>query len=71
MNAFFEHHKDSILFGYRCFDRVLLDRRPSLDLAVLAAWTDRLGDREQFPDPQGRKKTLRPSEKTNLRRIIA
>jgi hypothetical protein len=48
MNAFFEHHKDSILFGYRCFDRVLLDRRPSLDLAVLAAWTGpEIG--EQFP----------------------
>ena len=25
MNAFFEHHKDSILFRYRCFDRVLLN----------------------------------------------
>ena len=24
MNAFYEHHKDSIRFGYRCFDRVLL-----------------------------------------------
>jgi hypothetical protein len=27
MNAFYEHHKDSIRFGYRCFDRVL--RPPS------------------------------------------
>jgi hypothetical protein len=26
MNAFYEHHKDSIRFGYRCFDRVLLNR---------------------------------------------
>jgi hypothetical protein len=25
MNAFYEHHKDSIRFGYRCFDRVLLN----------------------------------------------
>ena len=24
MNAFVEHHKDSIQFGYRCFDRLLL-----------------------------------------------
>jgi hypothetical protein len=25
MNAFVEHHKDSIRFGYRCFDRILLN----------------------------------------------
>jgi hypothetical protein len=25
MNAFFEHHKDSIRFSYRCFDRILLN----------------------------------------------
>jgi hypothetical protein len=25
MNAFFEHHKNSIRFGYRCFDRILLN----------------------------------------------
>ena len=25
MNAFFEHHQDSIQFGYRCFDRILLN----------------------------------------------
>jgi hypothetical protein len=25
MNAFVEHHKDSIRFGYRCFDRLLLN----------------------------------------------
>lgn len=25
MNAFFEHHKDSIQFSYRCFDRILLN----------------------------------------------
>src|ERR1700740_576554 len=25
MHAFFEHHKDSIRFGYRCFDRLLLN----------------------------------------------
>jgi len=23
MNAFYEHHKSSIKFGYRCFDRIL------------------------------------------------
>lgn len=25
MNAFYEHHKDSIRFHYRCFDRILLN----------------------------------------------
>jgi hypothetical protein len=25
MNAFVEHHKNSIQFGYRCFDRMLLN----------------------------------------------
>jgi len=25
MNAFYEHHKDGIQFGYRCFDRLLLN----------------------------------------------
>jgi hypothetical protein len=25
MNAFYEHHKSSIEFGYRCFDRMLLN----------------------------------------------
>jgi hypothetical protein len=25
MNAFYEHHKNSIQFGYRCFDRLLLN----------------------------------------------
>src|ERR1700746_276695 len=25
MNAFYENHKDSIRFGYRCFDRILLN----------------------------------------------
>jgi hypothetical protein len=25
MSAFNEHHKDSIRFGYRCFDRILLN----------------------------------------------
>jgi hypothetical protein len=25
MNAFYEHHKNSILFNYRCFDRILLN----------------------------------------------
>ena len=25
MNAFVEHHKDSIQFRYRCFDRILLN----------------------------------------------
>ena len=26
MNSFYEHHKDSIRFHYRCFDRILLHR---------------------------------------------
>jgi hypothetical protein len=25
MNAFCEHHNDNIRFGYRCFDRLLLN----------------------------------------------
>ena len=25
MNAFYDHHKDNIAFGYRCFDRLLLN----------------------------------------------
>ena len=25
MNAFYDHHKDSIRFGYRCLDRILLN----------------------------------------------
>jgi hypothetical protein len=25
MNTFYEHHKDSINFAYRCFDRILLN----------------------------------------------
>ena len=25
MNAFIEHHQDNIRFGYRCFDRLLLN----------------------------------------------
>src|SRR5271155_839790 len=25
MNAFYEHHRDSIRFGYRCLDRILLN----------------------------------------------
>ena len=25
MNAFYEHHQDSIRFRYRCFDRILLN----------------------------------------------
>jgi len=25
MNAFYEHYKSSIEFGYRCFDRILLN----------------------------------------------
>ena len=25
MNAFYEHHRDSIRWGYRCFDRILLN----------------------------------------------
>jgi hypothetical protein len=25
MNAFYEHHKHSIRFGHRCFDRILLN----------------------------------------------
>ncbi len=25
MNAFYEHRQDNIRFGYRCFDRILLN----------------------------------------------
>ena len=34
MNAFHEHHQDSIRFGYRCFDRILLNPP---DLCILYA----------------------------------
>ena len=39
MNSFYEHHQDSIRFGYRCFDRILLNasvdtqNRPLIDTA--------------------------------------
>jgi hypothetical protein len=29
MNAFYEHHQDSIKFRYGCFDRILLNRASS------------------------------------------
>src|ERR1700674_4381143 len=35
MNAFYQHHKDSIRFGYRCFDRI--DPAQRADPAVSAA----------------------------------
>ena len=25
MNTFYEHHENSIRFGYRCFDRILIN----------------------------------------------
>ena len=25
MNAFYQHHKDNIIFHYRCFDRILIN----------------------------------------------
>ena len=28
MNTFYEHHHDSIRFGYRCFARILLNGLP-------------------------------------------
>ena len=33
MNVFYEHHKDSIRFRYRCFDRIVLNAcvQPFLD----------------------------------------
>ena len=34
MNSFFEHHKDSIRWQYRCFDRILLN---GIDSAIPAA----------------------------------
>jgi hypothetical protein len=35
MNTLYEHHKDKLRFGYRCFDRILLDGliQPFLELA--------------------------------------
>jgi hypothetical protein len=38
MNVFYKHHRDSIRFGYRCFDRILLDGLPAVSAA-------RAGDR--------------------------
>jgi len=46
MNAFYEHHKDSIRFGYRCFDRLLLNgiiqsfRQPERVLGFFNAYRD-------------------------------
>jgi hypothetical protein len=36
MNAFYEHHQDSIRFGYRCFDRILINglTNPSSNLSA-------------------------------------
>ena len=39
MNAFREHQKNSIRFGYRCFDRILLCRL-TLKFFYRGAWHD-------------------------------
>ena len=65
MNAFYEHHKDSIEFGYRCFDRLLLNgliqplQQPERVLGFFNAYRDgmRVTHRSlteianQLPDP--------------------
>jgi hypothetical protein len=46
MNAFYEHHKSSIEFGYRCFDRLLLNgliqpfQQPERVLGFLNSYRD-------------------------------
>ena len=48
MNAFREHHEDSIRFGYRCFDRVLLNgliqpfQQPERVVRFFTRYRDRL-----------------------------
>jgi hypothetical protein len=37
MNSFFEHHKDSIRWHYRCFDRILLNADSSSRSESLAS----------------------------------
>jgi hypothetical protein len=48
VNAFYEHHKNSIQFGYRCFDRLLLNgliqpfQRPEPVLGVFDVYREGL-----------------------------
>ena len=35
MNAFYEHHKDSVKFRYGCFDRILLNAC----IPVVSGWS--------------------------------
>lgn len=37
MNAFYEHHHNNIRFGYRCFDRILLNGLIETFLATRAS----------------------------------
>jgi hypothetical protein len=48
MNSFYEHHKDSIHWQYRCFDRILLNgliqpfqqpERSSASSTLIASYT--------------------------------
>ena len=62
MNAFFEHHKDSIQFGYRCFDRLLLNgliqpfQQPERVLGFFNTYRD--GKRVTQPDFDGNRRPV-------------
>ena len=53
MNAFYEHHQNSIGFGYRCFDRILLNGliQPFIKPLLAAAQQHRRSRRPQNPSP--------------------
>ena len=55
MNTFYEHHENSIRFGYRCFDRVLING-PHNELANRPVWRARrrcaLSLFERLPDEE-------------------
>ena len=66
MNSFFEHHKDSIRWHYRCFDRILLNgliqpfQQPERVVGffntyrqIYPALGDRTGREAQYPDRRG------------------
>ena len=51
MNTFCEHHQNSIKFGYRCFDRILLNGliQPFQQPALMHAWYVSLISPRQAP----------------------
>jgi hypothetical protein len=58
MNTFYEHHQDSIRFGYRCFDRrstmgAITDRYLTVQQDILETFVDR-GQLRQLAEPTRR-----------------